>query len=84
MSDELTRLLSTWASQQRLTAAQVAEVRTRVLAVASDDADAALEADWLWSFLRPVTNLLEQVGGSRGLRLLDASDVELTPYLLLA
>jgi hypothetical protein len=47
-----------------------------------------LDADWLWALLRPVTDLVEQVGGARVLRYLGAGDddeaVPFTPYLRLA
>jgi hypothetical protein len=85
MTDELSELLTLWAAGQRLTAEQVAEIRANVLA--SDDAATALDAEWLWRFLRPVTDLLEQAGGSRALRYLMVGDddaVPFTSYLRLA
>jgi len=89
MTDELDELLELWAARQRLTAGQVAEIRANVLATAAGvDAAATLDADRLWALLRPVTDLLEQLGGSRALRYLssgdDAGAVTLTPYLRLA
>ena len=88
MTDELNELLSVWAARQRLTAGQVAEIRASVLATAAGVDTATLDADRLWALLRPVTDLLEQLGGSRALRYLssgdDAGAVTLTPYLRLA
>jgi hypothetical protein len=89
MTDELDELLALWAARQRLTPGQVAEIRASVLAtMARADTDAPLDADRLWALLRPVTDLLEQLGGSRALRYLspgdDAGAVPLTPYLRLA
>ncbi|MBV9323563.1 MAG: hypothetical protein JO352_07260 [Chloroflexi bacterium] len=85
MTDELDELLALWAARQRLTPAQAAEVRANVLA--SADTAAMLDADRLWALLRPVTDLLEQLGGSRALRYLSPDEddvVPLTPYLRLA
>jgi hypothetical protein len=83
MSDELSELLTRWAARQRLTATQVAELRAHVLA--TSEVTAAFDADWLWSLLRPVTDLLEQVGGSRALRYSSTDDaVPFTQYLRLA
>jgi len=57
-ADGLERLLAEWAARYQLTPAQVADVRA--LAVASGTSVAELDAEWLWSLLRPVTDLLEQ------------------------
>jgi len=85
MTDELEELLTLWAKRQRPTAVQLAEIRANVLA--TPETSTTLDADWLWSLLRPVTDLLEQVGGSRALRYLTPVDddaVPFTPYLRLA
>lgn len=60
MNDELDRLLADWAATHRLTAEQVAQVRARVLA--TPVAERALDPEWFWSLLRPVTALLDQIG----------------------
>jgi len=89
MPDELSELLTFWAARQRLTEVQIADIRASVLA-ASGEAATTLDADWLWSLLRPVTDLLEGVGTSRALRLgylgsaADDDAVPFTPYLRLA
>lgn len=59
MNDELDRLLAEWAARHRLTAEQEAQVRASVLA--TPVAERELDADWLWSLLRPVTALLDQL-----------------------
>jgi hypothetical protein len=86
MSDELSELLTLWAERQRLRASDVDQLRALVLIAAKSDA--VLDADWLWTLLRPVTDLVEQVGGTRGLRYLGLGDddepVPFTPYLRLA
>lgn len=61
MTDELDQLLDRWAANQRLIPAQVSDLRARVLATGAEDV--SLDADWLWTFLRPVTDLVERVGG---------------------
>jgi hypothetical protein len=55
MSSELDDLLSQWATARRVTIGDAARIRQRVLA----DQPAELDADWLWSLLRPVTALLD-------------------------
>jgi hypothetical protein len=85
MTDDLDALLTLWAAPQRLTPAQVRELRERVLTSAKGDA--SLDSERLWSFLRPVTDLVDQLGGSRALRhmrLADDDAAPLTPYLRLA
>jgi hypothetical protein len=57
-SDQLSALLSAWAAQQRLTADQVSALRDRVLA-STPDAARTVDADWLWSLLKPVTRLMD-------------------------
>ena len=59
-SDELDRLLAAWATRYRLTQVQVASVRAHV-ASSESAAPAALDAEWLWSLLRPVTALYERL-----------------------
>jgi hypothetical protein len=78
--DDLTRLLAEWAAQYRLTARQVAAVRAEVLQRAQSES--ALDADWLWSLLRPVTALLEHVGELPLARQVESAYA--TPYLKLA
>ena len=58
MNDELERLLANWATTHRLSAEQVAQVRASVLA--TPIAERALDAEWFWSLLRPVTEMLDQ------------------------
>jgi hypothetical protein len=63
--------LSGWASQRRLSDDQLAALRTAVLATIAEPAQAptisaaldaapGFDADWLWSLLRPVTDLVER------------------------
>jgi hypothetical protein len=86
MSDELSELLTLWAARQRLRASDVERIRARVLTAANSEP--VLDADWLWALLRPVTDLLEGLGGASGLRYLGVGDddegVLFTPYLRLA
>ncbi|HEY1297663.1 MAG TPA: hypothetical protein VGJ60_31670, partial [Chloroflexota bacterium] len=74
------------AERQRLRASEIEELRALVLTIANSEV--VLDADWLWALLRPVTDLVEQVGGARVLRYLGAGDdddaVPFTPYLRLA
>lgn len=61
MSDaELDRLLSLWATRHRLTDAQVTELRARVMAAGADHTE-ALDQDWFWRLLRPLTELVDQL-----------------------
>lgn len=60
MNDDLDRLLADWAAANRLSVAQVAQVRASVLATPVEER--GLDADWFWSLLRPVTALLDQLG----------------------
>lgn len=60
MNDDLDRLLADWAAANRLSVAQVAQVRASVLATQVEER--GLDADWFWSLLRPVTALLDQLG----------------------
>ena len=84
MTDELDQLLAAWAARQRLSVAQVQQLHARVVAAVEREGQTALDAEWLWSFLRPVTDLLDQVGGARALRNLGDDDaVSLTAYLRL-
>jgi len=63
-SDELSRLLAAWAARHRLSSAQVSGVRAQVLATGS--VPDVLDADWLWSLLRPVTALVEHLDREPG------------------
>jgi len=60
-SVELDRLLADWAARQRLTDLQVSELRGRVLAAAQLEDSQTLDAEWLWSLLRPLTMLLDRL-----------------------
>lgn len=87
MSDsELDRLLAAWGAQHRLTDAQAADVRSHIV----DEPTQTLEADWLWSLLRPVTDLLQHVEEpadaprARWLRHVPFASDNWTPYLRLA
>jgi hypothetical protein len=57
--DELNRLLSTWAAQQRMTSDQVSALRAHVLAGTATSE--ALDTDWMWSLLKPVTRLMDRL-----------------------
>jgi hypothetical protein len=72
-TDELNRLLSEWAARHRLDDREATMIRANVLATTRPEP--ALDADWLWALLRPVTSLMES-----------ASDESAThvPYLQLA
>lgn len=59
MNDDLDRLLAEWTAANRLSVEQVAQVRASVLATPVEER--ALDADWFWSLLRPVTALLDQI-----------------------
>ena len=86
-SDELDRLLAAWATRYRLTQVQVASVRAHV-ASSESAAPAALDAEWLWSLLRPVTALVDRLElaepGAGGFGLLSGSGQPWTSYLQLA
>jgi len=56
---ELTRRLAMWANARRLSELDAATIRAQVLASETTIAEPALDADWLWSLLRPVTELAE-------------------------
>jgi hypothetical protein len=82
VTDDLDVLLSRWAGSRRLTEAQIAELRERVLASAAE-ADVELDADWMWSMLRPMTSLLER--SFRHWPFVDEDDRSyVLPYLQLA
>jgi hypothetical protein len=62
---ELDRRLALWASARRLRPDDLVSIRKHVLAhvsepVAEVDSEPLVDADWLWSLLRPVTALLER------------------------
>ncbi len=85
-SAELSRLLADWAVAQRISAAQAGEIHANVIASAPDER--ALDVDWLWNLMWPVTSLLDVVESSgRALRQWPFGgddDRPLTPYLQLA
>lgn len=53
---ELERLLAHWAATRSLTDAQVVSIRATVLSSRQTN----LDADWLWSLLRPLTALIDR------------------------
>lgn len=86
---ELTRLLTEWASTHRLSDADAASIRASVLG--AEASEHTLDAEWLWSLLRPVTALLDQsvtghYHGFRGWPLSgdDERGTSRVPYLQLA
>ncbi len=85
-SAELSRLLADWAVAQRISAAQADEIHAKIIASAPDER--ALDVDWLWNLMRPVTSLLDVAESSgRALRrwpFRGDDDRLLTPYLQLA
>jgi len=85
-SAELSRLPSNWAATQGLSATNVASIRANV--IASTPGEKALDVDWLWNLMRPVTSLLDVAESSgRALRQWPFGgddDRPLTPYLQLA
>jgi hypothetical protein len=81
-SDELSRLLGAWARRHRLTEAQALAVRAHVRSVANDAAP-ALDAEWLWSLLRPVTALIDRLELMEPV-MPDTSRTQWTTYLQLA
>ncbi len=62
---ELDRLLALWAAEHRLTHAQVGDLRARVVATLDADRSEALDPDWLWRLLRPLTALLDGLDDER-------------------
>jgi hypothetical protein len=68
--DLLDGLLSDWATTQRLDDRQAAMIRATVLAP-----EPAIDADRLWSLLRPVTSLIDRASDESG---------TYAPYLQLA
>jgi hypothetical protein len=52
---ELDQRLEAWAAQRKLDDAQLATIRGAIVA----DAAPAVDADWVWSLLRPVTDLVD-------------------------
>ena len=86
---ELDRRLAEWAAARRLSDADMARVRERaVRATVVVDAAPGFEADWLWYWLRPVTDLMEHTAGLAEFHLSRRSSLsgETTnqPYLRLA
>ncbi|MBV8720193.1 MAG: hypothetical protein JO020_00675 [Chloroflexi bacterium] len=57
---ELDRLLALWAAQHRLSEHEVVQLRARVLEAGGADVAEALDQDWFWRLLRPLTSLLDQ------------------------
>jgi hypothetical protein len=53
---ELTRRLALWATARRLSEVDAATIRANVL---TSETSPAIDSDWLWSLLRPVTELVE-------------------------
>jgi hypothetical protein len=80
---ELDRLLAAWAARHRLTDVQVSEVRARVLAAVPAEAE-ALDAEWLWRFLRPVTALLDRLDDDEPMAFGPGRASEWRTYLQLA
>ena len=80
---ELTAHLAAWADGQRLSDTEASTIRARVLALASvttvaepvpsAEKAAGLDSEWLWSLLRPVTQLMDRT-----------ADGPYRPYLRLA
>ena len=98
MTDALDRRLAQWAARRRIDDRQLAQIRGAVLASAMSndvlrDAAPGFDNDWLWSLLRPVTELIErtaevaEIGVPRHLeKWLEpfAGDAPYRPYLQLA
>jgi hypothetical protein len=78
---ELDRLLAIWGAQHRLSDAQAADVRSNIVG----EPRQSLDAEWLWSLLRPVTDLLQRIEepAEAGRALRHVPD-NWTPYLRLA
>ena len=53
---DVTGRLAAWANARRLGELDMATIRANVLAA---DTSPAFDADWLWSLLRPVTDLAD-------------------------
>lgn len=58
----LEQLLADWAATRRLTDVQIASIRATVLASREARTEHELDADWLWSLLRPLTSLIDNTG----------------------
>ena len=62
---ELERRLTQWAAARRLSETDLASIRARAVTPAAViDAAPGFDTDWLWSLLRPVTDLVEQTAES--------------------
>lgn len=81
---ELDRLLVVWGAQHRLSDRQAADVLSKVVG----EPRQTLEAEWLWSLLRPVTDLLQRMDepaeADRSPRHVPFAAGDWTPYLRLA
>ena len=83
--DELDQLLAEWAASRRLSAAQLQTIRTEI--TATPQPERTLDADWLWSRLRRLTELVEHAnaGALRHVPYTDDDDAQpMTLYLQLA
>jgi hypothetical protein len=65
VASALDRRLAQWAAERRIDNAALATIRASVLASSARadvlrDAAPGFDADWLWSLLRPVTDLIDR------------------------
>ena len=81
---ELTRRLGLWANARKLSELDAASIRAQVLASETSVAAPAFDADWLWSLLRPVTDLAEMRVPNVIERWLEPTGGTYQPYLRLA
>jgi hypothetical protein len=59
---ELDHMLALWAAEHRLGEFEVVAMRAHVSSLAAQPLDQEpLDAEWLWSLLRPVTALLDRL-----------------------
>jgi len=59
---ELDHVLALWAAEHRLGEFEVVAMRAQVRSIADRPLDREpLDAEWLWSVLRPVTALLDRM-----------------------